>query len=171
MAEILSNQHRQKTGVPKAKKASLRVDLTPMVDLGFLLISFFVLTNTISQPKAMKLAMPDDRDIIDSSVVPADKTLNLLLDADNKVYVYNGKEINNIRNTGSRTAIRAVISKKKSELRNKYGNDSGMVVLIKPTINSTYADVINALDEMLICDIKTYMLVDANAAELKAIEQ
>jgi biopolymer transport protein ExbD len=142
-----------------------------MVDLGFLLISFFVLTNTISQPKAMKLAMPDDSDITDPSVVPADKTLNVLLDADNKVYVYTGKEINNIKNTGSGRAIRAAIINKKNELKNKYGNDSGMVVLIKPTINSTYADVINALDEMLICDIKTYILVDASAAELKAIKQ
>ncbi len=171
MAEILSNQLQQKTGVPKAKKASLRVDLTPMVDLGFLLISFFVLTNTISQPTAMKLAMPDDRNIIDSSVVPADKTLSLLLDADNKIYVYNGKDINNIKNAGGRTAIRATLIRKKNELRNKYGNDSGMVVLIKPTINSTYADVVNALDEMLICNVKTYILMDANAAELKAIKQ
>jgi len=137
MAEILLNQHHQKAGVPKTKKTSLRVDLTPMVDLGFLLISFFVFTNTISQPKAMKLAMPDDRDVIDSSLVPADKTLNLLLAADNKVYVYNGQETDNIKNPAGRTAIRAAITKKKNELRSKYGNDSGMVVLIKPTVNST----------------------------------
>ena len=65
--------------------------------------------------------MPDERNIIDSSVVPAEKTLNLFLYADNKVYVDNGNEISNIKSTWSRAAICAAIIKKKEELRNKYG--------------------------------------------------
>jgi biopolymer transport protein ExbD len=172
MAEVLQNQNRQKAGVRKTKKTSLRIDLTPMVDLGFLLISFFVFTTTLSQPKAMKLAMPNDRNIKDSSKVEETKTLNLILTANNDAYAYIGSELNRIKNIGSNsTAMRDAIIQKKNELRNIYGSDSGMIVLIKPTSYSTYANVVHALDEMLICDIKTYMLMDATDAELKAIKQ
>ncbi len=172
MADILQNQNRQKAGVRKSKKASLRVDLTPMVDLGFLLISFFVFTTTISQPKAMKLVMPDDNDTTNHSLAADSKTLNLILDANNKVYVYNGLDINNIKDLGSDSkAMRAAIIQKKNEVRNKYGKDDEMVVLIKPTDKSTYANVVNALDEMIICDVKTYVLMDADTHEVNAIKQ
>jgi len=172
MAEVLQKEHKQKAGVRKTKKASLRVDLTPMVDLGFLLISFFVFTTTLSQPKAMKLAIPDDKNIKDSSKAEAGKTLNLILTSNNDAYAYDGLELNRIKNIGSNTtAIRDAIIQKKNELKNTYGSDSGMIVLIKPTSFSTYANIVDALDAMLICDIKTYMLMDATDAELTAIKQ
>ena len=169
MSEIPQKEHKQKAGVHKTKKAFLRVDLTPMVDLGFLLISFFVFTTTISQPKAMKLAIPDDRDT--SSKAPENKTLNLILGENNQAYAYGGAQLNNITYYGNNaTSVREAILQKKNEIRNKYGNDSGMIVLIKPTSSSTYADVVHTLDEMLICDIKTYVLMDANTAEIKVIK-
>jgi len=169
MAEVLPNHDEQKAGVSKKKKQPLRVDLTPMVDLGFLLISFFVFTTTITQPTAMKLAMPDDRNVIDSSEIAADKTLNLILGNEDIVYAYNGAQLNDIKNIGSNTAaMRNTILQKKNEVRKKYGNDSDLIVLIKPTNASTYSNVINALDEMLICNIKTYVLMDARDDELKA---
>ncbi|MEP6467848.1 MAG: biopolymer transporter ExbD [Parafilimonas sp.] len=172
MAEILQHQQKQKAGVRKAKKTALRVDLTPMVDLGFLLISFFVLTNTISQLKAMKLAIPDDSKNIEPLKAAESKTINVLLAANNETYVYNGSQLNTIKNIGSNTtSIRDAIIKKENELRNNYGSDSGLVVLIKPTTASTYENVINTLDEMLICNVKTYVLMDATADEMKAIKQ
>ena len=172
MTEVLSNQYQQKAGVPKSKKTSVRVDLTPMVDLGFLLIAFFIFTTTLSQPTVMKLAIPDDRENLDSSEVPVNKTLNLILGDNNQAYVFNGLEITNMKNIGSsRSAIRSAILQKTNELKKNCGTDSGMIVLIKPTIAATYKDVVNALDEMLICNIKTYVLMDANADESEAIRQ
>jgi len=172
MAEISQREHRQKAGVVKPKKSSLRVDLTPMVDLGFLLISFFIFTTSVSQPTVMKLAMPDDRDSMHPLEAGENKTLNIVLGANHQPYVYNGSHLNDIKNIGnSITSIREAIIKKKNEMRNYYGNDSGMTVLIKPTETSTYADVVNTLDEMVICHVKTYMLMDVNTSELKAIGQ
>jgi biopolymer transport protein ExbD len=171
MADVIQKEHRQKAGVRKSKKASLRVDLTPMVDLGFLLISFFVFTTTLSQPKAMKLVMPDDNDTTNHSLAAEGKTLNLIIGANNKVYAYDGLDINNIKDLGSDgRSIRAAIIQKKKEVSNKYGSDSEMIVLIKPTDKSTYANVVNALNEMLICDVKNYVLMDADASELIAIK-
>src|SRR6478609_5614439 len=132
MSDILQSGHQQKAGVPKTKKSSLRVDLTPMVDLGFLLISFFIFTTTVSQPTVMRLAMPDDSNTIHSSVAPESKTLNILLGANHQPYVYSGTQLNNIKHIGNNiTAIRDAIIKKKNEIRNYYGNDSEMIALIK----------------------------------------
>ena len=172
MDEILRKEHRPKAGVQKSKKTLLRVDLTPMVDLGFLLISFFIFTTTLSQPTAMKLVAPDDRDSSKSSKAPENKTVTLLLSANNNVYAYNGSNLNNIKNLGSNTiSMRNAIIQKKNEIRIKYGSDSGMIVLIKPTPECNYGNVVNALDEMLICNVKTYVLMDAVDGEIKAIKQ
>ncbi|SFQ53122.1 ExbD/TolR family protein [Parafilimonas terrae] len=172
MADILPAQHLHKAGVRKTKKTSLRVDLTPMVDLGFLLIAFFVFTTTIQQSTSMKLALPDDTKPAPPSLIPENKTLNILLGANNDVYVYNGTELNNERSIGSGTTVlRDAILDKKAAVRKDYGTDSGMVVLIKPTPASTYADVVRALDEMLICNIRTYVLMDASDEELKKVNE
>lgn len=91
MAEVQQQERRKKQGVRRSKKLSTKVDLTPMVDLGFLLITFFVFTTTISSPKVMKLTVPQDSP--DSTTTPANKTISLLLADSNKIYYYNGDSI------------------------------------------------------------------------------
>lgn len=98
MAEIQTSETDKKKGVRRSKKLSTKVDLTPMVDLGFLLITFFVFTTSISNATVMKLNMPDDDDP-DSMVTAEGKTLNVLLAADNIVYYYYGDSINNRHST------------------------------------------------------------------------
>src|SRR5476651_2016745 len=80
--------HKKGPGVKKAKKLSTRIDLTPMVDLGFLLITFFIFTTALSEPKAMRLNLPDDGE---GMTAPESKTLNLVLASGNRVYYYHGR--------------------------------------------------------------------------------
>ena len=80
-------------------------------------------------------------------------------------------DINHLKNSGRQNHfIRSEIFQKKATLRNLFGSDSDMIVLIKPTLNATYENIVNALDEMLICSVKTYVLMDASTAELNWIE-
>src|SRR5437763_16388316 len=81
--------HKKGPGITKGKKLSTRVDLTPMVDLGFLLITFFIFTTTLNEQKAMKLNLPKDAPGT-YMPVPERKTLSLLLCKDNKVKYYAG---------------------------------------------------------------------------------
>lgn len=164
MAEVQQHEPRKKQGVRCSKKLSTKVDLTPMVDLGFLLITFFVFTTTISEPKVMKLTVPADSS--DRSVTPSSKTISLLLAGSNKIFYYNGDSINSLHETNySAEGLRSVLLNKRTIIENKFGDAKEFVVLIKPTAEATYENIVDALDEMLINDVPRYVLMDATKDE------
>ena len=83
--------HKKGPGVKKAKKLSTRVDMTPMVDLGFLLITFFIFTATMSTPNTTKLNMPKkDEDKTKEMEVVKSGLMTILL-GENNVYYYEGE--------------------------------------------------------------------------------
>ena len=173
--------HKKKgPGVKKGKKLSTRVDLTPMVDLGFLLITFFIFTTTMSQPTALKLLLPDDR------VKPEEQNkakesgaLTILMGADNHVYYYEGQlkpDASNFLSASynGENSIRDVIMKKKAYVRSiaQDPNDPehDLVVVIKPSQYCTYKNVIDILDEMSISVVKKFALVDIFETEEQLIK-
>lgn len=93
MAEIIQAEGKQKGGKKKAKKFSTHIDMTPMVDLMCLLITFFMLTTAFSKPKAMEITMPekiDDPKKQDAPLIAANKTLNVLISGNDQIYYYYG---------------------------------------------------------------------------------
>src|SRR3954471_22048222 len=164
MAEINLSQS-SKPGVRRAKRLSTRVDLTPMVDLGFLLITFFIFTTTLNEQKVMKLNLPKD-DVKNPNTTAASKTLSLLLCKDNKVKYYAGDNPALMQETNySPSGIRSVILLQAQKVAARYGNRSETVVLIKPTEDCTYENIVNTLDEMTINDVQRYILMDVNKEE------
>jgi len=155
--------HKKGPGVKKAKKASTRVDLTPMVDLGFLLITFFIFTTTMSQPTAMNLFLPKDTDKPEEqNKLKESGALTLLLGKNNNVYYYEGildPTASNLQTTTMKKVRDEIIRKKRSTPAEDF------MVVIKPGVESTYRDVVDALDEMTINDIKRYALVDISDVE------
>ena len=150
--------HKKGPGVKKGKKLSTRVDLTPMVDLGFLLITFFIFTTTMSQPTAMKLFLPKDADKPeDQNKAKESGVITILLGKDNNVFYYEGQLTPNASNFKSSTfkEIRTVLIDKK---RNTPETD--LVVILKPSSQCTYKNVVDILDEMSINVLKRYALVD-----------
>src|SRR5690606_39379207 len=94
MAELNTGDESGKKGGKKvrSKKQNTGVDLTAMVDLAFLLITFFMLTTSLSQPQSMDLQMPDKKDVddIDKTVVGESNTMTILLGEDDKLSYYMG---------------------------------------------------------------------------------
>jgi biopolymer transport protein ExbD len=93
MAEIIQAEGKQKGGKKKAKKFSTHIDMTPMVDLMCLLITFFMLTTAFSKPKAMEITMPekiDDPKKQEAPMIAANKTLNVLISGNDQIYYYYG---------------------------------------------------------------------------------
>lgn len=158
--------HKKGPGVKKAKKMSTRVDLTPMVDLGFLLITFFVFTTTMSQPTAMKLFLPKDTDEKDQNKAKESGSLTLLLGKNRAVYYYEGilkPDGSNFKTTNFKGVRQVILDKKRST------PPDDLVIVIKPDNESTFKDVVDALDEMTINVIKRYAMVDIAESETQLI--
>ncbi len=178
MAEIDTSGGGKKKGpgVKKAKKLSTRIDLTPMVDLGFLLITFFIFTTTMSKPKTMEIMMPTEDSIKKENQTKAKDycTMTILLSKEHRVYYYIGLaddplappalEVTYFQN---RNGIRdALIAHKKKVYEERLNGmpghkaDDEPVIIIKPDVNSQYEDMVNILDEMQINGLNTYAMID-----------
>ncbi|ULQ58335.1 biopolymer transporter ExbD [Flavihumibacter rivuli] len=159
--------HKKGPGVKKGKKLSTRVDLTPMVDLGFLLITFFIFTTTMSQPTAMRLFLPKDTEKPEEqNKVKASGALTLLLAKNDNIFYYEGELLpdgSNFKSTTFKEVRDVILNKKKST------NPDDFVVVIKPNKESTYKNTVDMLDEMTINDVKRYALVDISPVEEQLI--
>jgi biopolymer transport protein ExbD len=171
--------HKKGPGVKKGKKLSTRIDLTPMVDLGFLLITFFMYTTTLAKPKTMEINMPfKDPNVIEPpNKVKSSTALTVLLSKDHRIFYYEGIGDDSTKSPDVRVTsfnqfkgIRTeIIAKKKSvdslkQLGLLTPKDE-TTVLIKPDSTSTYSDMVNMLDEMNINDVTVYAIVDITKLE------
>ena len=159
MAEL--NTPHKNTGKKYLHK-KIRVDLTPMVDLGFLLITFFILTTSIQQPTAMKLIMPQD--IGPTTFLPASTTLTFILQSHDSIGYYDGlaKEIQ----FANFSALRSIIQHKQISLTNHSIDKNKLTLIIKPTSKCSYKNFIDALDEVTINDCKQYFIAEPEKDEV-----
>lgn len=171
----------------KPNKMNLRVDFTPMVDMNMLLITFFMFCTTLSKPQVMDLVMPAKAET--TTETAESSTTTLILGGEDKVYYYMGKpnledksafKITDYSNNGLRSVLlnkNADGMKKAQELKKrllaksitneefkqqmsqlkKKGKET---VIIKPTDKSSYSNLVNTLDEMQLCNISKYAIVD-----------
>lgn len=172
MAELTSSAASPR-GRRSGARLSTRIDFTPMVDLGFLLITFFMLTTMLSQPVVMPVVMPED-DGLHKEPLKASKALTLLLGANDKVYWYEGLDENARDSTDySDKGLRRVILDKMAKVNAQFGleqysdkktgatkDGSQMYVMIKPMRDCVYKNVVDVLDEMAICRVRYYTIMD-----------
>lgn len=167
MAEMEVKESKKKgPGVKKSKKHSTRVDLTPMVDLGFLLITFFIFTTTVQQPTAMNLNMPKDtKDQKNDMKVKESGSLTLMLGKGNVIYYYYGSDPTTMQTTGYKDVRNIILKKKKSTPA------ADLFIIIKPDKDATYKNAVDILDEMDINDIGKYAMVDPTPDEYALIQK
>lgn len=173
--------HKKGPGVKKAKKLSTRVDMTPMVDLGFLLITFFIFTTTMSTPATMKMYMPkDEKNPENQTEVKESGALTILLGKDNGIFYYEGKlkeDGSNFKSSTYKEIRDEIINKKKAVMENgqrlgypKDTLDKDFFVSIKPNSEATYKNTVDILDEMAINQVHRFGLVDISEDENKLIK-
>ena len=179
MAELNTGGGDSKGKKVRSKKQDAGVDLTAMVDLAFLLITFFMLTTSLSKPQSMNLAMPDKDDTkVNEPVLPVadDRTLTILLGEKNKMVWYYGLAKEPIEGPtvvgyGKNGIRKELLSKIKSVVA-KYGDpEKGLIVLVKASKKSTYRNLVDILDEIAITNVPTYAIVDITPEEKAMLEK
>jgi len=205
MAEIIQAEGKQKGGKKKAKKFSTHIDMTPMVDLMCLLITFFMLTTAFSKPKAMEITMPEKKDdpTVKAPEIQADRTVNILVSGDDKIYYYFGvadpklplpqlvstdyskdgirkmllqrnkvvfKAVTELREKvikGEEVMSDSTLNRKIKEL--KKSDKMAPIILIKADETAKYKNLVDIIDEMAICTVANYAVVDIAPIELQMI--
>ena len=210
MAEVQSQDSSDKKGKHskvRAKKQSTHIDMTPMVDLAFLLLTFFIFTTTFSKPKTMDITMPVKEKIPDAdrTKVPASQTMSIILTAKDRIIWYMGEDdpskiVTNIADyslDGSKSIHKVFLDKnklvndlvkmvedsvKKGLIEDKEeiikqhkgwvkaAEKKGLIVLIKPDDTSRYKNLVDILDEMLVCNVGRYAIVDLSDNEKELVK-
>ncbi|OGX81877.1 ExbD/TolR family protein [Hymenobacter coccineus] len=154
------------TGRRRSKKMSTRIDMTPMVDLAFLLLTFFMLTTTFAKPYVMQLTMPvpDEKHPVD---LAASKAMTVILGKNHRVHYYFG-----LNQPADKTVAAARLEttdfgaqgiRQVLLARQRRGP---VVVLIKPGADSQYKDMVDILDEMSITNQRQYALTKLSPSDL-----
>ena len=179
--------------------------MTPMVDLAFLLLTFFMLTTTFSKPKTMEINMPvKDNKPEDSTKIKASQALTILLSANNKIVWYTGlgddpenPPVTNVADFSltSPRSIHVVIRDRNKNVFDQVqltkdsisrgllnedegkkhigaykGVKEGLVVLIKPDSTAKYKNVVDILDEMNVCAVGRFAIVDITDSEKELLK-
>jgi len=203
MAEMQVEDKGKKGKKPKQKKHAGRVDLTPMVDLGFLLITFFMLTTSMLKPQTMEISVPSKDKVQEDeqNKVKASQAITVLLGKENKLYYFFGAQENGIdpvieETNYSSEGIRKMLVSKNAEVMNNVAQlkldkaakkiseedytkklsefralKSAPTIMIKATDESNYKNLVDILDEMNICNIARYAIVDITPYDLGLIDK
>ncbi|HRY31429.1 MAG TPA: biopolymer transporter ExbD [Bacteroidales bacterium] len=209
MGEIIQEEKHEKGGKRRPKKHSTSIDMTPMVDLMCLLITFFMLTTAFSKPKVMEITMPEKTEDTakpkDAPKVAADRTVNVLITGEDELYYYIGLANPNepplptmMKTNYGPDGLRkfllernANVFKQVTELKEKVikgelvvadstlnrmireikkSDKKSPIVLIKADEKAKYKHIVDVIDEMAICNIAQYAVVDIAPIEIKMLE-
>lgn len=168
MAELNTSENNKSS--MRSKKKALRVDLTAMVDLAFLLITFFILTTTLQKPKTMDLTMTVDGP---EEPVASSRTMTVLIGADSKASWYIGGADKPIMgplvvNLGKQ-GLRKVLLEQSARIKKEQRKD--MIVLVKPSEQSIYENVVGVMDELNITNNKFRAIADISPADVAMLRK
>lgn len=160
----------------RSKKASTRVDMTPLADLGFLLITFFMFTTTFSKPNVVGLNMPPKQETPptpeETPVIDLTNSISIILGANNRVFWHQKdktklmvEDLNETTYTKDGIRSEIIAAKKRAKVPDNF------TVIIKPNDDSTYENLVNILDEMQITESSRYGIVDISPTEVSAYEE
>lgn len=175
MAEVQVKDQSGKGGKVRSKKQPPHVDLTPMVDLAFLLITFFMLVTTFNKPNVMDLglpAKPKENQKSPDTEIKLSNSISIIIGKDNRIFYHQqdqaGLNPSTLQETTfDREGIRKVIQQAKAQAE----DETKFTVIIKPTDEALYKNFVDMLDEMAITKSEQYGITDIRSWEKAVYDQ
>lgn len=168
MAEVIA---QEKQG-GKQRKKLIRVDMTPMVDLGFLLITFFMFTTNFTKPNVMDLGLPAKSPIPSTEVIDVRNQITFILGKDNRIFYHqNSAEDLNTSNLKETDLSGMNVPKLIAEAYKNAPKPQNFTVIIKPTDDSSYKNFVDMLDNVSISKKERYGVTDIKTWEKKVYDE
>jgi biopolymer transport protein ExbD len=131
--------HKKAGGVKKPKRIGFKLDMTPLVDVAFLLLTFFMFATTMSQPQIMEMTMPPD---IQTPIdVKASELLTFYVRHDGKLYYTTGQAPDNFKAIDMKD-VKDFAVQRNMEKENK------LITILKVDPKAQYAKLVDVLDEL-----------------------
>ena len=170
MAEVQVKDNSGKGGKVRSKKQAPHVDLTPMVDLAFLLITFFMLVTTFNKPNVMDLGLPakpkPDAPKPPPTEIDLSNSISLIIGKDNRIFYHQLDQAGLNEQTLQETSFdREGITKVIEQAKARAKDQSKFTVIIKPTDDAVYKNFVDILDEMAINKNEIYGITDVKSWE------
>lgn len=173
MAEVQVQEKSEKGGKVRSKKQSTKVDMTPMVDLNFLMLMFFMFTTTFSKPNVMDLGLPAkpkvDQPKPKDTQIDLTNSISLIIGKNNRIFYHQLDQAGlNEQTLQETTYDREGITKVIEQAKRNAKDVTKFTVIIKPTDDAVYKNFVDILDEMAITNSQQYGVTDIKPWE-KAI--
>jgi len=169
MAEILTPE--KQNGKVFQKKQLIRVDMTPMVDLGFLLITFFMLATSFSKPNVMDLSLPAGENL-PGNVINFKNQITFLIGKNDRIFYYQAEKKDlNAEILKETTFSDDDITKVIETAKKNAPKPELFTVIIKPTKDANYKNFVDILDEMQLTNSERYGISEISDVEKKVYQE
>jgi biopolymer transport protein ExbD len=152
--ETAEPKAKGKGGKKKAKRVGVRIDMTPMVDVCMLLLTFFMLTTVFNKPQTMELNLPPDAKV--KVEVQESALITLRVAANFSIYWNKGSDLKMEKLT---------LKELRAFLVEQSRSNPKLVVLIKINRDATYNNMVDLMDEVNLANITRFSLVPMDDAD------
>jgi biopolymer transport protein ExbD len=153
--------HDKKKKSRKKRRVNIRIDMTPMVDVAFLLLTFFMLTTTMNRPQTMEINLPPDSKT--KVEIAATNLLTLLVNEKGDMYYYIGM--------GVEPPVKISFADLRKTLSQKVQENPKLVTLVKIDRKGKYQMMVDIMDELNLANITRFSLAPMLPEDVKKLEK
>ncbi|SDL94569.1 ExbD/TolR family protein [Chryseobacterium taihuense] len=169
MAEVIAQE--KQGGKSRQRKKRIGIDMTPMVDLGFLLITFFMFTTNFTKPNVMDLGLPAKGPTEPTNVIDDKNQITFIIGKDNRIFYHQSNEKDIVKSGLKETDYNGVnVARIISQAYENAPKKEIFTIIVKPTDEANYKNFVDMMDNISLAKKDRYGIADIKHWEKKVYE-